>query len=253
MNQDHEVISEPVSPFVLQPISVIAHCSCGSPCRLRSEHFEATNWTPRMREMDLQYPHPFLVITSCSQARAIHKIRACSSLALECFGLEGALPCSRSCVRDVLSCAAASWVLFPKKQGPHPAASDSCWNHPTQEDTEGAVPPLPPGRTCSMEEQSRCCKWGGLGLFLCRRKEAAPKEDVVCQPTPWHPSQWQPLARGSRGEASLERLCSFPSLAVTPALPCHSTASLLQYSPGTAHFSLSMGSLWEATVGPGRV
>ncbi|TRZ18045.1 hypothetical protein HGM15179_009048 [Zosterops borbonicus] len=35
--------------------------------RLKSERFEDTNWTPRMREIDLQYPHPILVITSCSR------------------------------------------------------------------------------------------------------------------------------------------------------------------------------------------
>lgn len=152
-----------------------------------------------MREMDLQYPHPFLVITSCSQARAIHKIRACSSLALECFSLEGALPCSRSCVRDLLSCAAASWVQFPKKQGPHPAASDSRWDYPTQEDTEGAVPPLPPGRTCSMEEQSRCCKWGGLGLFCAEERRqplrkllsASPRCGIHHSDSPWPGAVWE--------------------------------------------------------------
>lgn len=90
--------------------------------------------------------------------------------------------------------------------------------------------PLLPGRTCGREEQGRCCEWGGLGLFWCIRKETAPKDDVVCQPTLWHPSQWQPLARGSLGEASLARWhASAPSLslALTPALPCLSTASLL--------------------------
>lgn len=148
--------------------------------------------------MDLHYPHPFLVITSCYRVRAIHKIRACSSLALECFGLEGALPCSRSCVRDVLSCAAASWVLLPKKQGPHPAASDSCWDHLAQEDTEGAVP-LPPGRTCGMEEQSRCWEWGGSRLFCTEEKRqslrkmlsASPCYGIYHSDSPWPGPVWE--------------------------------------------------------------
>lgn len=73
--------------------------------------------------------------------------------------------------------------LLPKKQGPHPAASDSCWDHPTQEDTERPVP-LPTRRICGMEEPSRCCNWGGLGLFYAEEKRQPPRR--MLSASPWH-------------------------------------------------------------------